>query len=426
MSPNDRRTFNPVDVSIAGFHFAQLALGVLGVLVISGEYSTGMIRSSFAAVPKRLPVLWAKLLMFGTVGALADARRRRCSRSSSPRRSCGSTTCRPTFGSPHVARAVIGSRCSSPSLGCWASHRRARAQHRGRHRHPGRRALRAARDRGDPAQQLGRHDQPVPAEQRGQAITAIHSDPAHALRLDGFALFCAYAAVATIAARGAARATRRLTRPRMGAVARARTASGGDDQARAVIDWLQRFGRYDPLTDTAIVGRRRADRRSQPAPPPAVGHRADGGAVPAAVAAAPLPASGVRGDHAGRVRAVADRRPAGRGSGAAGLALHRRRSRRARWTAAAVGVAEVGAVLAIAALGRPGAPVLRRPLGAGDRVGRCSASTSRTAGRCWHRCTNGPRGSSSSATSRAGSPPPPSAPGSRGRCTTSSPTTCRW
>ena len=35
---------------------------------------------------------------------------------------------------------------------------------------------------------------------------------------------------------------------------RARTASGGDDQARAVIDWLQRFGRYHPiLTDTAIA-----------------------------------------------------------------------------------------------------------------------------------------------------------------------------
>jgi len=40
---------------------------VLGVLVISGEYTTGMIRSSFAAVPKRLPVLWAKAGVFGAV-----------------------------------------------------------------------------------------------------------------------------------------------------------------------------------------------------------------------------------------------------------------------------------------------------------------------------------------------------------------------
>jgi len=40
---------------------------VLGVLVITGEYSTGMIRASFTAVPKRLPVLWAKLAVFAAV-----------------------------------------------------------------------------------------------------------------------------------------------------------------------------------------------------------------------------------------------------------------------------------------------------------------------------------------------------------------------
>ena len=61
MSPHDRATFDPVDSSLGGWHFAQLAIGVLGVLVISGEYSTGMIRSSFGAVPRRLPVLWAKI-----------------------------------------------------------------------------------------------------------------------------------------------------------------------------------------------------------------------------------------------------------------------------------------------------------------------------------------------------------------------------
>jgi ABC-2 type transport system permease protein len=39
---------------------AQLAVTILGVLVITGEYSTGMIRSTLAAVPRRLPALWAK------------------------------------------------------------------------------------------------------------------------------------------------------------------------------------------------------------------------------------------------------------------------------------------------------------------------------------------------------------------------------
>jgi ABC-2 type transport system permease protein len=50
-----------VSVSLTGTFFAQLSIGVLGVLVITGEYSTGMIRASLAVVPARLPMLWAKL-----------------------------------------------------------------------------------------------------------------------------------------------------------------------------------------------------------------------------------------------------------------------------------------------------------------------------------------------------------------------------
>ena len=47
--------------------FAQLAIGVLGVLLITGEYSTGMIRSSLTVVPRRLPMLWGKLAVFAGV-----------------------------------------------------------------------------------------------------------------------------------------------------------------------------------------------------------------------------------------------------------------------------------------------------------------------------------------------------------------------
>src|SRR5207253_11049579 len=46
---------------------AQLAIGVLGVLVITAEYSTGMIRASMTAAPKRLPVLWGKAVVFAAV-----------------------------------------------------------------------------------------------------------------------------------------------------------------------------------------------------------------------------------------------------------------------------------------------------------------------------------------------------------------------
>lgn len=50
-----------------GVAFGQLIAAVLGVLVVSGEYSTGMIRSTLAAVPKRLPVLAAKALVLFTL-----------------------------------------------------------------------------------------------------------------------------------------------------------------------------------------------------------------------------------------------------------------------------------------------------------------------------------------------------------------------
>ncbi|WP_329127086.1 ABC transporter permease [Streptomyces sp. NBC_01465] len=59
-----------LSLSLFGTNFAQLALGVLGVLVTAGEYSTGMIRSTLAAVPRRLPVLWAKAAVFGGVAFL--------------------------------------------------------------------------------------------------------------------------------------------------------------------------------------------------------------------------------------------------------------------------------------------------------------------------------------------------------------------
>ena len=64
MRPGRIASFDPVGSSLAGVNFAQLAVGVLGVLFISGEYGTGMIRSTLAAVPRRLPVLWAKLAVY--------------------------------------------------------------------------------------------------------------------------------------------------------------------------------------------------------------------------------------------------------------------------------------------------------------------------------------------------------------------------
>ncbi|MEU6381767.1 ABC transporter permease [Streptomyces sp. NPDC046909] len=71
-------TQDAVSLALLGVTFASLAVGVLGVLLSAGEYSTGMIRSTLAAVPRRLPVLWSKAAVIGpivlvltTLGALA-------------------------------------------------------------------------------------------------------------------------------------------------------------------------------------------------------------------------------------------------------------------------------------------------------------------------------------------------------------------
>ncbi|AXE90401.1 ABC transporter permease subunit [Streptomyces sp. Go-475] len=67
-----------VGLALLGVTFASLAVGVLGVLLSAGEYTTGMIRSTLTAVPRRLPVLWSKAAVIGavilvltTLGALA-------------------------------------------------------------------------------------------------------------------------------------------------------------------------------------------------------------------------------------------------------------------------------------------------------------------------------------------------------------------
>ena len=67
MNPHDRADFHPLEVTLAGVQLAQLAIGVLGVLLITAEYSTGMIRASMTAVPTRLPVLWGKAVVYSVV-----------------------------------------------------------------------------------------------------------------------------------------------------------------------------------------------------------------------------------------------------------------------------------------------------------------------------------------------------------------------
>jgi ABC-type transport system involved in multi-copper enzyme maturation permease subunit len=107
MSFHERADRHPLDIALAGVNVAQLAIAVLGVLVITGEYSTGMIRATFIAVPKRLPVLWAKTLVFAVVTLVlmlpAVVIAFFASRSILSRHHASYA-----WSHPHVARAVIG------------------------------------------------------------------------------------------------------------------------------------------------------------------------------------------------------------------------------------------------------------------------------------------------------------------------------
>ncbi|MFI0480021.1 ABC transporter permease [Actinomadura sp. 9N215] len=70
MNADDRAsvTADPVSFILgSGFFLSQLTICVLGVLVIASEYSTGMIRASLLAVPRRLPMLAAKAAVFALV-----------------------------------------------------------------------------------------------------------------------------------------------------------------------------------------------------------------------------------------------------------------------------------------------------------------------------------------------------------------------
>jgi len=70
MSPSDRASFDPTNAGFAGLALGQLAFGVLGVLIITSEFRSGMIRATFAAVPRR-PLLFAAKA--GVLGGVALA-----------------------------------------------------------------------------------------------------------------------------------------------------------------------------------------------------------------------------------------------------------------------------------------------------------------------------------------------------------------
>lgn len=67
LGAEDRANLGPAAISLSGLGFGQLAVGVVGVLTITTEYGTGMIRSTLAAVPRRPVVLASKAAVLAAV-----------------------------------------------------------------------------------------------------------------------------------------------------------------------------------------------------------------------------------------------------------------------------------------------------------------------------------------------------------------------
>jgi hypothetical protein len=71
MKPEDRAQIEPVSQSLSGLFLGQMAIIVLGALVISAEYSSGGIRTTLSAVPQRLRLLFAKGLVLAVLSFVA-------------------------------------------------------------------------------------------------------------------------------------------------------------------------------------------------------------------------------------------------------------------------------------------------------------------------------------------------------------------
>jgi ABC-type transport system involved in multi-copper enzyme maturation permease subunit len=103
----ERLTFDPTQHSLRGLFLAQLAIGVLGVLVMTSEYSTGLIRTSLTAVPQRRTVLAAKTIAFGAVACIVSVASVFVAFLVG-QAILGSRHLGVGLGDPHVLRAVVG------------------------------------------------------------------------------------------------------------------------------------------------------------------------------------------------------------------------------------------------------------------------------------------------------------------------------
>ena len=185
-----------------GVFLAQLAVGVLGVMVVTGEYTTGMIRASLAAAPKRLPVLWAKALVFTVVGLdrhddhrvrLLLPRRRRSSPRSTWTRPCPTPACCGRSSATGLYLTVVG--LLGVALGAFI-----RSTAGAIAALFGDAAGAAGPRRGPDLTSWGDHINPYLPSNAGQQIMALTTTSPDMKPWPGFLLFFGYAVVAMAAA----------------------------------------------------------------------------------------------------------------------------------------------------------------------------------------------------------------------------------
>lgn len=92
----------------------SLILGVFGILLMTGEYGSGLIRATLAAVPRRLPVLWAKALVL--VAAAAPVMLVVCVASFLVGQAFVDAGQRVGLGDPGVLRATLGAAAAPITL----------------------------------------------------------------------------------------------------------------------------------------------------------------------------------------------------------------------------------------------------------------------------------------------------------------------
>src|SRR5579872_4760650 len=109
MAASDRLSFDPTQASVAGlFYLGQLVIVVLGAMTLTAEYSTGMIRTSLTAMPRRTVMYAAKATVFAVVALVVTFVAAFVSFFLG-QLLLGSTHDTATLSQPNVLRAVVGS-----------------------------------------------------------------------------------------------------------------------------------------------------------------------------------------------------------------------------------------------------------------------------------------------------------------------------